>query len=257
MKPYRPQPQQTASEQYAIGRNALKELLASDRDIDKIFVLRGDREFSLLRLLDQAKERRIPIVTVERAKLDAMAGTTSHQGVVISVSARNYVSIDEILQVAESRGEPPFLVLCDGVEDPHNLGAIIRTAECAGAHGVIIPKRRAVGLTAVVSKASAGALSHMAVARVTNLADTVERLKEKGLWIYAADMDGTPCYGTDMTGSAAFVFGAEGQGISPLLRKLCDFTVQIPLYGKVNSLNVSNAAAVILCEAARQRHKKS
>lgn len=242
------------SQNYVVGRNALRELLRSEKDIDKIFVLKGERDGSLAQLLYQAKEKKIPIVETERVKLEKMAGGGSHQGVVCAVAEQNYATVDEILALAAERGEKPLVVVCDGIEDPHNLGAIIRSAECMGAHGVIIPKRRAVGLTAVVSKASAGALAHMPVAKVANIPTVLEELKEKGLWIYAADMDGTPYYETDLTGASAIVLGAEGAGVSRLVKERSDFVVSIPQYGKVNSLNVSNAAAVILCEAARRRH---
>lgn len=237
-----------------IGRNALRELLRSDKDIDKIFVARGEREGSLSQLIAQAREKKIPIIEAERTRLDKMAGTTAHQGVLCMAAEQNYVTVDEILASAAERGESPLVVVCDGIEDPHNLGAIIRSAECMGAHGVIIPKRRAVGLTAVVSKASAGALAHLPVAKVANIPTVLEELKEKGLWVYAADMDGTPYYDTDLSGAVALVMGAEGAGVSRLVKERCDFIVSIPQYGKVNSLNVSNAAAVILCEAARRRH---
>lgn len=242
------------SQNYVVGRNALRELLRSEKDIDKIFVLKGERDGSLAQLLYQAKEKKIPIVETERVKLEKMAGSGSHQGVVCAVAEQNYATVDEILALAAERGEKPLVVVCDGIEDPHNLGAIIRSAECMGAHGVIIPKRRAVGLTAVVSKASAGALAHMPVAKVANIPTLLEELKEKGLWIYAADMDGTPYYETDLTGASAIVLGAEGAGVSRLVKERSDFVVSIPQFGKVNSLNVSNAAAVILCEAARRRH---
>ena len=242
------------SQNYVVGRNALRELLRSEKDIDKIFVLKGERDGSLAQLLYQAKEKKIPIVETERVKLEKMAGGGSHQGVVCAVAEQNYATVDEILALAAERGEKPLVVVCDGIEDPHNLGAIIRSAECMGAHGVIIPKRRAVGLTAVVSKASAGALAQMPVAKVANIPTVLEELKEKGLWIYAADMDGTPYYETDLTGASAIVLGAEGAGVSRLVKERSDFVVSIPQYGKVNSLNVSNAAAVILCEAARRRH---
>lgn len=242
------------SENIHVGRNALRELLNGDRDIEKIYVAKGERDASLSRLLATAKERHIPIVVAERSKLDEMAGFASHQGVICTTPAENYATIDDMLALAESRGEKPLLIICDGVEDPHNLGAIIRSAECAGAHGVIIPKRRACGLTGVVSKSSAGALAYMPVARVTNLISCINELKEKGVWMYAADMQGDDYHKTDLKGSMAIVLGSEGGGISRLVKENCDFTISIPLYGQVNSLNVSNAAAVLLCEAARQRH---
>lgn len=239
------------------GRNAVRELLSSGRDIDKIYVAKGDRDGSILALIGQARERGIPLLPADRTRLEQLCGHSGHQGIVAMAAQRNYCTVEELLQHAAEKGEFPLLVLADGIEDPHNLGAIIRCAECAGAHGLIIPKRRAVGLTAVVAKSSAGAIEHLPIARVTNLVTTVEDLKKKGLWVYAADMGGQAYYETDMTSPAVIVLGSEGFGISQLLRKSCDFTVSIPLYGQVNSMNVSTAAAVILSEAARQRHARS
>lgn len=246
---------ETPNEGLVSGRNAVRELLSGGRDIDKIYVARGDREGSIVALCGEAIARRIPLIEVDRRKLDTMCGHNRHQGIVAVAAEHAYATVEDMLEYAASRGEKPLLVIADEIEDPHNLGALIRCAECAGAHGVIIPRRRAVGLTSVVAKASAGALEHMRVARVTNLADTLEALKKKGLWIYAADMDGQPYSATDLRGAAAVVLGSEGSGISRLVKEKCDFVVSIPLYGKVNSMNVSTAAAVILCEAARQRHE--
>ena len=243
-------------ENIIIGRNAVKELLAGGRDIDKLYITSGDKEGSINLLIGIAKERGIPIFECDRSRLDTMAAGGRHQGIIAVAAEHNYYSVDEILAYAEERGESPFIVICDGIEDPHNLGAVIRSAECAGAHGVIIPKRRAVGLTATVAKASAGALSHMRIAKVTNIAVTIDELKERGVWIYGADMDGSSHYKTDMKGAAAFVLGSEGFGMSRLVKEKCDFIVSIPMYGQVNSLNVSCAAAVILFEAARQRNEK-
>lgn len=243
------------SENIVIGRNAVKELLGSGRDIERLYITSGEREGSINMLLGIASERGIQITECDRAKLDKLAMGGRHQGIIAVAAAENYSSVDDIFAYAESRGEAPFVVICDGVEDPHNLGAIIRSAECAGAHGVIIPKRRAVGLTSVVAKASAGAISHMRVAKVTNLASTIDELKERGLWLYAADMDGKSYYSTDFGGGVGIVLGSEGFGISRLVKEKCDFVVSIPLYGSVNSLNVSCAAAVILTEVAKQRHK--
>lgn len=238
------------------GRNAVRELLAGGRDIEKIYVQSGEREGSVNLLIGMASERKIPIMEAEKRKLDEMSGGARHQGIVAIAAERNYSSIDEILAYAEELDEKPFVIILDGVEDPHNLGAIIRSAECLGAHGVIIPKRRAVGLTTTVAKASAGAVEHMRVAKVTNLAMTVDELKSKGLWIYAADMGGDSYYSTDMTGACALVLGSEGFGISRLVKEKCDFTVSIPMYGSVNSMNVSCAAAVIFAEVAKQRNKE-
>lgn len=238
------------------GRNAVRELLNSGRDIDKIFVAKGDREGSIVQLIAEATARQIPVLECERKKLDLLAGEVRHQGIVAMAAERNYSTIDEMIAVAEARGEAPFLCIADGVEDPHNLGAILRSAECAGVHGVLIPKRRSAGLSATVAKSSAGAIEHIRIAKVSNLNAAVEDLKKRGFWIYAADMDGTPYYETDMTGRMAVVLGSEGFGISRLLKENCDFTLSIPMYGSVNSLNVSNAASILFFEAAKQRHKK-
>ena len=252
----RPRFTEELDETVVIGRNAVKELLSGGRDVDKLYITSGEKEGSINQLLGIAADRGIPITECDRTRLDTIAKGGRHQGIIAIAAERNYASIDEILAYAEEKGEPPFVVVCDGVEDPHNLGAIIRSAECAGAHGIIIPKRRAVGLTATVAKSSAGALEHMLVAKVTNLASTIDELKERGLWIYAADMDGSTYYKTDMKGATALVLGSEGFGISRLVKEKCDFIVSIPLYGHVNSMNVSCAAAVLLAEVARQRNDR-
>ncbi len=246
---------ESVPEGVVFGRNGVRELLKTGRSVDKIFVRRGDREGSINVILAEAAERGIPVIEVEREKLDRMSGSGSHQGVVALAASKDYCTVEDILAIAEERGERPFIVILDGVEDPYNLGAVIRSAECAGCHGVIIPKRRAAGLTATAEKASAGALEHMAVAKVVNIASAVDSLKEKGIWVYAAEADGENLYDTDLDRPAAIVLGSEGFGISRLVREKCDYAVSIPLYGKVNSLNVSAAAAVVLCEAARQRHR--
>lgn len=235
------------------GRNAVRELLMGERDIDKIFVQKGEREGSITQILALAGEKKIPIIEVDRSRLDNMTAGGRHQGVVALAAEHNYSSLDEIFAYAEEKGEKPFIIMLDGVEDPHNLGAIIRSAECCGAHGIIIPKRRAVGLTPTVSKAAAGATEYMKVARVTNLAQTVDELKKRGMWIYAADMGGEEYYKADLKGSVCVVMGSEGFGISRLVREKCDFTLSIKLHGRVNSMNVSCAAAIILAEVARQR----
>ena len=236
------------------GRNAVRELLLGERDIDKIFVQRGEREGSINALIGMANERKIPIIEVDKTRLDNMTAKARHQGIAAFAAEHNYSSIDEIFEYAESKGEKPFIIMLDGVEDPHNFGAIIRSAECCGAHGIIIPKRRAVGMTPTVSKASAGAAEHMRIAKVTNLAQTIDELKERGMWIYAADMGGEEYYKTDLSGAVCIVLGSEGFGISRLVSEKCDFTVSIKLYGKVNSMNVSCAAAVIFAEVARQKN---
>ena len=237
------------------GRNAVKELLSGGRDIEKIFVQSGEREGSINLLIGMAAERKIQIREADKRKLDELSGGARHQGIVAIAAERNYYSVDDILAYAEERGEKPLILMLDGITDPHNLGAIIRSAECCGAHGVIIPKRRSVGLTTVVAKSSAGALEHVRVAKVTNLAQTVDELKERGLWFYLADMNGSPYYETELTSPTVIVMGSEGFGASRLIKEKCDFTVSIPLYGRVDSMNVSCAASVILAEVARQRSK--
>ena len=236
------------------GRNAVAELLKSGRDIDKIYVQKGDREGSVRMLLGKAQERKIVVAQVEKSKLDYLCGGMTHQGIAAMVAEHNYSTVEEILDYAEKRGEQPFIIICDGVEDPHNLGAIIRSAECSGVHGVIIPKRRAVGLTAAVAKSSAGALEHMRVAKVTNISSVIEELKERGLWIYSADMGGKAYYDVDYRGGVCLVLGSEGFGISRLVKEKSDFIVSVPLYGQISSMNVSCAGAVIMSEIAKQKH---
>ena len=254
-KPKRYEPvAEELDESVVCGRNSCRELLNSGRDIEKLYILSGDREGSINQLLGIAAERGIPIFESTQQKMDTIAKGNKHQGVIAIAAERNYSTIDEIVEYARERGEAPFIVVCDGIEDPHNLGAIIRSAECSGAHGVIIPKRRAVGLTSTVSKASAGALEHMRIAKVTNLPSAIDELKEKGLWVYAADMDGESYYKADLKGAVALVLGSEGFGISRLVKEKCDFVLSIPLYGTVNSMNVSCAGSVLFAEIAKQRH---
>ena len=236
------------------GRNALTEALKSGRTIDKVFIAAGEIDRGLQRLAAQAKEAGAVVVPVDRRKLDAMSVTHAHQGVITLAAAHEYCSIDDILEEAAQRGESPLLVICDELSDPHNLGAILRTAECAGAHGVIIPKRRSVGLTAVVAKASAGAVEYMKVARVTNINAAIQELKEKGVWIFGTAAEGSvPMYQADLTAPTAIVVGSEGEGMSQLVRKNCDVTVHIPMKGRISSLNASAAASILLYEAVRQR----
>ena len=244
---------ENTGENLVYGRNAVIELLKSDKDIDKIMIKSGEREGSLTLITSLAKGKGIPVVEVSKEKLDYLSGNGVHQGVIAAVSGTEYVSVDDMLEYAASLGEKPFVVVCDGVEDPHNLGAIIRCAEGAGAHGVIISKRHCAPVSATVVKSSAGALAHMRVARVVNIASVLDELKEKELWVYGAEADGASLYETDMSGAAAVVVGSEGKGMSRLVREKCDFVVSIPMYGRVNSFNVSCATAVILCEAAKQR----
>lgn len=238
-----------------IGRSAVRELLRGERTVDKLLVQKGERTGSLVVLVAEAIERGIPVVETEKAKLDALAGFAPHQGVIAFAAEKDYCTVEDILAIARERGEAPLIVLCDGVTDPYNLGAIIRCAECCGAHGLIIPKRRAAGLTPLVTKASAGALEHLAIAKVANIAATVEVLKKQGVWVYAAEADGTDLYQADLKGPCAVVMGSEGNGVSQIVRKVCDGVLSIPLYGKVNSFNVSTAAAIILSEIARQHHE--
>ena len=236
------------------GRNALTEALRSGRTIDKVFIASGETDRALQKLAADAKEAGAVVVPVDRRKLDAMSYTRAHQGVIALAAARNYFSIDDLLEEAASRGETPLLVICDELSDPHNLGAIIRSAECAGAHGVIIPKRRSVGLTATVAKASAGAVEYMKVAKVTNINAAIEELKEKGVWIFGTAAEGSiPMYQADLTIPAAIVIGSEGDGMSRLVQKNCDVTVHIPMKGRITSLNASAAASILLYEAVRQR----
>ena len=236
------------------GRNALTEALKAGRTIDKVFVAEGNTDRSLQRLAAQAQEAGAVIVPVDRRKLDQMSFTRSHQGVIALAAAHEYATIDEILEEAASRGQAPLIVICDELSDPHNLGAILRTAECAGAHGVIIPKRRSVGLTAVVAKASAGAVEYMKVARVTNITAAIQELKDKGVWIFGTAAEGSiPMYDADLKGPTAIVIGNEGDGMSRLVRESCDVTVHIPMKGRISSLNASNAASILLYEAVRQR----
>lgn len=236
------------------GRNAVRELLKSGKDIEKIFVRKGEREGSITVLVAEAINRKIPVIEVEKEKLDAVCGYEQHQGIVAIASEKEYCTVDDILEIAEQRGEKPLIIIADGVSDPHNLGAIVRCAEGAGAHGVIIPKRRAVGATPAVAKASAGALEHMAVAKCSNICDTIRKLKDKGLWVFAAEADGTDYTKADFNLPAAIIVGSEEYGISDIVKKNSDFIVSIPMLGKVNSLNVSTAAAVLLYEAVRQRN---
>lgn len=239
------------------GRNALTEALRSGRTLDKVFIASGDTDRGLQRLAAEAKEAGAVVVPVDRRKLDAMSITRAHQGVIAYAAAREYFTIDDILQEAADRGEAPLVVICDELSDPHNLGAILRSAECAGAHGVIIPKRRSVGLTAVVAKASAGAVEYMKVCKVSNINNAIADLKERGLWIFGTAAEGSiPMYQADLTVPAAIVIGSEGTGMSRLVEKNCDVTVHIPMKGRITSLNASAAASILLYEAVRQRINK-
>ena len=243
-----------APENMLEGRNAVTEALSAGRTIDKLFVADGDTDRALGRICAMAKQAGAVVVPTDRRKLDYMSATGAHQGVIAMVAAHDYASIDDILKKAQDAGEPPLIVICDELSDPHNLGAIIRTAECAGAHGIIIPKRRSVGLTAVVGKASAGALEYMPVARVSNIAAAIDTLKKAGVWIYGTAAEGdTTLYKADLKSAAAIVIGNEGEGMSRLVSERCDFKVSIPMKGSISSLNASAAAAIMLYEAVRQR----
>ena len=243
-----------APENMLEGRNAVTEALSAGRTIDKLFVADGDTDRALARICAMAKQAGAVVVPTDRRKLDYMSATGAHQGVIAMVAAHDYASIDDILKKAQDAGEPPLIVICDELSDPHNLGAIIRTAECAGAHGIIIPKRRSVGLTAVVGKASAGALEYMPVARVSNIAASIDTLKKAGVWVYGTAAEGdTTLYKADLKSAAAIVIGNEGEGMSRLVSERCDFKVSIPMKGSISSLNASAAAAIMLYEAVRQR----
>ena len=236
------------------GRNAVIEALRAGETIDKIYLQKGETDKTLGHIASKARAAGVVVVEADRRKLDAMSRTHAHQGIVAVAAVREYASVEDLLQAARDRGEPPLLVVCDELSDPHNLGAVIRTAECAGAHGVIIPKRRSAGLTAVVAKTSAGAVSHLPVARVANLPSLLKQLKKEGLWIFGAAADGpVSLYEADLKGPAAIVIGSEGSGMSRLVAETCDVLVRIPMKGKLNSLNASAAAAILLYEAVRQR----
>ena len=234
------------------GRNAVAEALRAGRPIDRIYVRRGDRTGSVHAILRMAKEAGVAVKDVDARKLDAMCGGENHQGIAAVAAVHAFSETEDIFALAESRGEPPFLIVCDEIADPHNLGAIIRTAECAGAHGVI-PKRRSVGLTAAVGRASAGAVEYLPVVRVPNIASFLDEIKARGVWVYTADMDGTDWCQTDFSGPAALVVGSEGFGVSRLVKEKSDFIVSLPMKGRINSLNASVACGILCYEIARQR----
>ena len=236
------------------GRNAVIEALRAGASIDKIFIQKGETDKTLGHIASTARAAGVVVVDADKRKLDFMSRTHAHQGVIALTSVREYVSVEDILNIAREKGENPLIVVCDEISDPHNLGAIIRTAECAGAHGVIIPKRRSVGLTATVAKASAGAIEYMKVARVTNINNAIAELKEKGVWVFGTAAEGSiPMYQANLTVPAAIVIGNEGDGMSQLVRKNCDVMLNIPMKGHISSLNASAAASILLYEALRQR----
>ena len=236
------------------GRNAVIEALRAGENIDKIFIQKGETDKTLGHIASKARAAGIVVVDADKRKLDGMSRTHAHQGVIALAAMREYVSVEDILAKAAEKGEKPLIVICDEISDPHNLGAIIRTAECAGAHGIVIPKRRSAGLTAVVAKTSAGAVAHMPVARVANIPTHIKDLKKQGVWVFGTAAKGTTSlYEADLKGPAAIVIGSEGDGMTRLAEENCDFLVSIPMKGKLNSLNASAAAAILLYEAVRQR----
>lgn len=243
----------STGENYIAGRNSVAELLRSGRPIDRIVIERGKKEGSLSVILAKAAARNIPIKEAAREKLDSMCPATNHQGVVAVAAMTEYCTVGDILDAANEKGEKPFVIVCDGIEDPHNLGAIIRTAECCGAHGVVISKNRCCGVNFAVSKAACGALEYIKVARVVNITAAIEQLKSAGVWVYAADMDGIDYKKQDFSGAAALVVGSEGRGVSRLVKDSCDITVSLPMRGHITSLNASVAAGVLMYEIASKR----
>ena len=240
--------------QYVVGRNPVLEILKTDKEIEKLYILKGELQGSINKIVGIAKDRNIVIQQVDKNKLDSLSEGNAHQGVVALVTSYRYVGIEDILNRAKERNQPPFIVVLDGLEDPHNLGSIIRTAECAGVHGVIIPKRRSAQVNQTVYKSSAGAVEHMLVAKVNNIVNAIEELKDNGLWIYGADMDGNNYNKTSLEGSVALVIGSEGKGLSRLVKEKCDVLVKIPMLGKISSLNASNAASILIYEVVRQNY---
>lgn len=235
------------------GRNAVMEAFRSGKTIDRLFILEGSQDGPIKSILREARKTNCVISFVKKERLDQLSATGKHQGVIAYAAAYEYAEVDDILNLAREKNEPPFVIILDCIEDPHNLGAIIRTAHQAGAHGIIIPKRRAVGLTATVAKVSAGALNYLPVAKVTNLAATIDELKEKGLWFVCADMDGELMYKIDLKGPIGLVIGSEGEGVSRLVKEKCDYVAKIPMFGQVDSLNASVAAGIMAYEIVRQR----
>ena len=235
------------------GRNSVAEAIKSGRPLDSVMVARGDRSGSIPKIVADAKKAGIVIKEVDAKKLDFICGHNNHQGIAAMGAVKEYSSIEDIFATAEERDEPPFIIICDEIEDPHNLGAIIRTAEAAGAHGVIIPKRRSASLSFTVAKTSAGAVEFMHVARVTNIPQTIDELKKRGVWVYCADMDGEPFYKSNLKGAIALVIGSEGNGVGRLVKEKCDVTLSMPMKGKIKSLNASVAAGILMYEVSRQR----
>lgn len=242
-------------EDMVAGRNAVMEALKGSRSVNKLMIANGSTEGSIKEIIAVAKDKGVNIQYWDRGKLDSIARGIRHQGVLAQVAPVQYAELEDILQVAKDRNEPPFIVLLDELEDPHNLGAILRTADAAGVHGVLIPKHRSCPLSATVAKTSAGAVEHVPVARVGNLVQTIKKLKQEGLWVAAADMDGKDYYDTDLTGPLLLIIGSEGQGVGRLVKEQCDFVVRIPMVGKINSLNASVAGSILMYEAMKQRRK--
>lgn len=235
------------------GRNPVSEAIRSGRAIDSIMVAKGGRNGAIIGILAKAKEKQITVKEVDSRKLDFISGGATHQGIIALAAVKEYAKLDDIFELAQQRQESPFIIVLDEIEDPHNLGAIIRTAECAGAHGVIVPKRRSAGLSYTVGKASAGAVEYVPVARVTNISATIEQLKEKGVWVYGADMDGEAYDKCDFSGSVALVIGNEGKGLGKLVSQKCDTIVSLPMKGKINSLNASVAAGILMYQISKFR----
>lgn len=257
MDPYHKRPESDEDEMQSgviEGRNAIIEALRAGRAIDKIYIAKGETDAALGHIKSKARDAGAVVVDADRNKLDAMSLTGAHQGIIALAAVKEYATIDDIFAIAEERGEEPFIIICDEISDHHNLGAIIRTADAAGVHGIIIPKRRSAGVTAIVAKTSAGAVEHVAVARVPNITAAINELKKRGVWVYGTAADGaSPLWETDLKGAAAIVIGSEGDGMSRLVAESCDFKVSIPMKGKVSSLNASVSAAVIMYEVVRQR----
>jgi len=236
------------------GRNEVIEALRAGRAIDKIYIAKGETDATLGHIASRAREKGIVVVDADRRKLDFMSVTHSHQGVIALAAVREYSTISDILKIAEDRGEKPLVIICDEISDPHNLGAIIRTAECAGAHGIIVPKRRSAGVTPIIAKTSAGAVEHVAVARVPNITAAIKELQKAGVWVFGTAADGdTRLWDADLKSAAAIVIGSEGEGMGRLVAESCDFRISIPMFGRVSSLNASASAAILLYEAVRQR----
>ncbi len=235
------------------GRNSVSEAIKSGRPLDSILVARGEHTGSIPKILKDAKTADIPVKEVDRKKLDFMCGHGNHQGIIAVGAVKEYSTVDDIFNLAEEKGEAPFIIVCDEIEDPHNLGAIIRTAEAAGAHGVIVPKRRSAPLSFAVAKTSAGAVEFMHVARVTNIPQTLDDLKKRGVWVYCADMDGDTFYNANLKGAVALVIGSEGKGVGRLVKEKCDVILSMPMKGKINSLNASVAAGILMYEISKQR----